>query len=332
MGFSWPGGEKGAAPRHKEATSKTEGAVATLYILNGPNLGESFELKEGYTYIGRSSKNDIRIEDKTVSRRHLRIAKYKGRYLLTDLKSRNGTFCNGNYIHHPFQFEVGEGVPIAIGMTLICIGEGCMEQIMPFFDAPELTKDTGEHSGIFKVHKHRTNQRKLELLSLVSDTLSKGLPLNKALTRTLSHMLDLLGRMDTGSIILLDPETDALGGVISVSPKPINESPIRYCQDLVKRVIHDRKPVVISNVHAEENEFIDTLKIQKIESVMCFPLLGRSQVVGAMYFDSVRKRYELSRQDVAFFEDLSQQIAAVIESSRFESDLAIIAEKLSSES
>jgi sigma-B regulation protein RsbU (phosphoserine phosphatase) len=304
----------------------------TLYILNGPNIGESFELNDGYTYIGRSAKNDIRIEDKTVSRRHLRIADYGGKYLLTDLKSRNGTFCNGKYIGHPFQFEVKEGEPIAIGMTLICIGEACVEQMMPFLDSVELTKNTGEQSGIFKVHKHRTNIKKLELLYSVTDTLSEDLPLNKALTRILGHMLHLLGRIDTGSFILLDPETGSFGDVISVSPKPLDESPISYCSDLVRRVIHGRKPVAISNVQAEESEFIDTLKIQRIVSVMCIPLLSDSQVLGAMYFDSLGRRYEFSGEDISFFAGLSHRIAVAIEGSRFESDIKTVADKLSSDS
>ncbi|MEJ2724851.1 MAG: FHA domain-containing protein [Deltaproteobacteria bacterium] len=306
--------------------------MTKLYILNGPNMGESFELRDGYTYLGRSAKNDIQIEDKTVSRRHLRIGKRAGKYLVTDLKSRNGTFYNGKYILSPFELEIKEGVPIAIGMTLICIGEGCVERIIPYFDSLELTKDTGEQSGIFEVHKHRTNQRKLELLYSVTDTLSEGLPLNKALTRILSHMLDLLGRVDTGAFILVDPETRAFGDVIAASLKPMADSPIAYCSDLVRRVIDERKPVAISNVQAEESELIGTLKIQRIQSVMCLPLLNGSDIMGAVYFDSVGKRYEFSQQDVSFFADLSQQIAAAIQSNRFESDLTVIAGKLSADS
>jgi len=306
--------------------------VTKLYILNGPNMGESFELRDGYTYLGRSAKNDIQIEDKTVSRRHLRIAKSGREYLVTDLKSRNGTFYNGRYIRPPFEFEVKEGVPIAIGMTMICIGEGCTEQIIPLFDSIELRKDTGAQSGIFKLHRHRTNQKKLELLYKVSDTLSEGLPINQTLTRILSHMLGLLGRIDRGAFILVDPETGTIADVISASPKPIDDSPILYCPDLVSRVIDDRKPVVISNARTEENELIDTMKIYKIESVMCLPLLSGSQIMGAMYFDSLGKPYGFSKEDVALFKDLGQRIAVTIENARFVFDLTNIADGLSSDS
>ncbi|MGD9042046.1 MAG: FHA domain-containing protein, partial [Desulfobacteraceae bacterium] len=63
--------------------------MAKLYILNGPEIGRSFELREMATYVGRSSDNDIQIRDKTVSRRHLKIVKRGSRYLITDLDSRN---------------------------------------------------------------------------------------------------------------------------------------------------------------------------------------------------------------------------------------------------
>jgi pSer/pThr/pTyr-binding forkhead associated (FHA) protein len=49
--------------------------MTKLYILNGSEMGLSFELKDGTNYVGRSFENDIQIEDKTVSRRHLKIEK-----------------------------------------------------------------------------------------------------------------------------------------------------------------------------------------------------------------------------------------------------------------
>jgi pSer/pThr/pTyr-binding forkhead associated (FHA) protein len=72
--------------------------MARLHILNGPDRGQSFRLMDGATYLGRSTDNDIRIRDKTVSRRHLRIVKKGSNYSVMDLKSRSGTFYNGTYL------------------------------------------------------------------------------------------------------------------------------------------------------------------------------------------------------------------------------------------
>jgi pSer/pThr/pTyr-binding forkhead associated (FHA) protein len=39
-----------------------------------------------------------------------------------DLKSRSGTFYNGTYLSSGVERELEEGVPIAIGMSVISIG------------------------------------------------------------------------------------------------------------------------------------------------------------------------------------------------------------------
>ena len=123
--------------------------MVKLYVLSGPQKGLSFELKEGRTYIGRSSDNDIQIEDRTVSRRHLRILKTGNAYYISDLKSRNGTFFNGHYLAPAIEVEIKEGVPITIGMSVICFGEICKKHMLPFLDSIGLSKKASEESGIF---------------------------------------------------------------------------------------------------------------------------------------------------------------------------------------
>ena len=49
--------------------------------------------------IGRSSTNDVTLTDMSVSRQHAQIVRSdNGRYTITDLNSRNGTFVNGQRI------------------------------------------------------------------------------------------------------------------------------------------------------------------------------------------------------------------------------------------
>jgi pSer/pThr/pTyr-binding forkhead associated (FHA) protein len=60
--------------------------MTKLHILNGPDMGQPFELIDGATYLGRSIDNDIRIQDKTVSRRHLRIVKKGSKYFVIGLE------------------------------------------------------------------------------------------------------------------------------------------------------------------------------------------------------------------------------------------------------
>ncbi len=61
------------------------------------NVRKTFEL-DGYALIGRDQQCTICIPDSFTSLRHARIEKVGQGYLVRDLKSRNGTYVNGNRI------------------------------------------------------------------------------------------------------------------------------------------------------------------------------------------------------------------------------------------
>ena len=44
--------------------------------------------------VGRNVKNDIQIDNLSVSKQHARIVKHQGKYFVEDMKSTNGTYLN----------------------------------------------------------------------------------------------------------------------------------------------------------------------------------------------------------------------------------------------
>jgi hypothetical protein len=289
-----------------------------LHVLNGPEMGQVFELKDAPTYVGRSEDNDIQIENKTVSRRHLRIVRRENKFFVTDLQSENGTFIGGNLIPPGLEVEVEEGRSITMGMCMICLGEAPPKQAMPFLDPIGFTEDTAEHSGIFAAPRDKTNQKKLEFLSNVSKVIKEDLPLNRALEKILEYILDLLKRIDRVAFILVDPETEKVLDVVSKSKKPTADA---YCIDVVKRVLEDRKPVAFSNVQTEQDGgLVDTLKVLKIESVMCLPMFSLSQPIGLIYVDSLERPHGFRKDDLSLFTELSQIAAPSVQRARFASE------------
>ena len=70
-------------------------AGAWLEFVIGPGVDASvFTLKKGENNIGRSSDNDLVLDDEKISRFHMRIIFDGGNYSLEDLNSANGTFIN----------------------------------------------------------------------------------------------------------------------------------------------------------------------------------------------------------------------------------------------
>ena len=71
---------------------------AMLIIHRGPNRGERFLINSPETTIGRSSDNDVVLDDVTVSRKHANIRRAGERFELIDLGSLNGTYVKNNSI------------------------------------------------------------------------------------------------------------------------------------------------------------------------------------------------------------------------------------------
>jgi adenylate cyclase len=283
--------------------------MSRLYVLNGLDIGGSFQLKEGVNTIGRAFENDIVLKDKTVSRQHLRIVKQADRYLVTDLESKNGTFFSGKYLPPETEREVKEGVPIAIGMTVIGIGEASMTLTKPFLESVGLTKETGEESGIFLVHKDKTNQKKLETLYKVSNVFEQKLPLNDALDKVVDVIAELLAEIETASVILIDPDTTKVVFFSHRSKKAKCSTSLRFSPQVLYEVIRRKETVLISDSDTEEvdRELASTLKMHGISSVMCVPMIGDSRVMGALYLHSLKKPYSFTPEDVCLFEEVAKR-------------------------
>jgi hypothetical protein len=312
-------------------STREVGAMGKVYVLNGPEIGRSFELRDGVSFLGRALDNDIRIEDRTVSRKHLKVTTKADKHFITDLKSRNGTFIKGEFVSPGAEVEVEEGIPLAIGLTVICLGKGCKEQMMPFLDSIEPPTQAGELNETFGEHRDRPILKKLEFLHKVSNVFSEELPLKEALEKILDHIFDHLKRIDRGAFVLIDSETEGTKEIIYKSNKPGDDTTTVYCQDIVSRVITNWKPVVISDAKTEESEFSDTLEVLKIESVMCVPLICGSEILGAIYVDSLERPYGFRREDLFLFLNLGQRIGSAIEDAQFASDILEVAEALSAD-
>jgi two-component system, cell cycle response regulator len=92
---------------------------AQMTVISGPNTGRAHLLVEGETLVGRGKEAHIALDDAGASRTHARIVLTDdGRYLLEDLKSRNGTFVNGARIEDVKELESGDRIHVGPNVTL----------------------------------------------------------------------------------------------------------------------------------------------------------------------------------------------------------------------
>jgi len=87
-----------------------------LEIVEGPGAGRQQRLG-GQLEIGREQPAQLVLEDELVSRRHARVTPANGGVVVADLRSRNGTFVNGNEIHGPTHMTAGDH--LLVGVTVL---------------------------------------------------------------------------------------------------------------------------------------------------------------------------------------------------------------------
>jgi len=288
--------------------------MTSLYVVSGSDETRAFDLKDDTISIGRAPDNDIQIKDRFVSRKHLKIFRKESKYFIEDLESKNGTFINGKQIPSGVEFEIEEGLTIAIGMSVICLDKESSEDVMSFLESIRLSKDISREVEVSAKDRSMTAQKNMELIQKMSNVLMRSLNINEISEKILGYIFDLLKRIDRGAIILLNKKTGEISQVVTKFKNHIDDSDMRYSPDVVERVIGDGKAVIVLDTSAEdEDDLSDTLKILKIGSVMCVPLIISSKIRGVIYVDSIEKPYGFRKEDLSLFKALSSRAAIAIE-------------------
>jgi adenylate cyclase len=133
---------------------------AQLIVTSEGRSEQVLELGERLT-IGRSSSNDLVLDDQNASRRHAEIRHHGGpRYRLTDVGSANGTWLNGRRLTVPKDLEDGDRV---------VIGNVRMRFVAPEMIAgegdPESTSGSITGAGVFATALAMRNETVVILVS-----------------------------------------------------------------------------------------------------------------------------------------------------------------------
>ena len=97
-----------------------------LTIIKGPQTGNTFELDEGETTIGRDPANSIFLNDMTVSRAHAKIVPGPAGMVIEDLGSLNGTWVDGAIVNSA---PLHDGSSVQIGTFTLIYHESSPERI-----------------------------------------------------------------------------------------------------------------------------------------------------------------------------------------------------------
>jgi pSer/pThr/pTyr-binding forkhead associated (FHA) protein len=126
--------------------------MAALIVIRGPNQGSWYGLSKRTLTGGRDPANAIQMASPKVSRKHFQVRYQEGLYLITDLKSHNGTYINGNKVQEALlkegdEIQFGDSVLFFTGRPVTDHEDAmCQYKIISrrLRDDPTITNPAGE--------------------------------------------------------------------------------------------------------------------------------------------------------------------------------------------
>ena len=289
--------------------------MSVLCMINGPLSGHSFEIDQEETFLGRAPDNHIQIVDQSVSRTHAKISKRDDRYFIEDLESQNGTYLNGHPIGPGFQLELKEGDFVALGNIIMSLGppyaeDGMVTQYsISLLEQPEEIRE----DALFR-DRRITDRDKLEKIFEISTLLMQSLDIEEIAQKTVDSMFSCLRSIDSAALLLLDRETGETNQVAAASRNGTQDLEMPYSRTIVQRVISDGKAVMMSDTSLEKEVDLSQSMIRlQIKSLMCAPLISKSQVFGVIHVHSSRMPFGFTRSDLSLLTALSTPAALAIE-------------------
>ena len=304
--------------------------MTKLHVIDGQVGDQFFDFEDDVIFLGRASDNDVQIKDYSISRNHLKIIRKGAKYLIEDQRSRNGTWVDGDLLESGKELEVREGAPIVVGNTLISLGDKApQDNMLTLYGVSVLSPKGKDRENLIYKDRRFTSRRSLELIYEVSTVLMQSLNIEDVCKKIMDCLFSYLKRIDSGAILWIDNKTGELTEIVSRSRDNQESIKISHSRTIVNRVMREGKAVVISDISCEREENLSrSMEKMLIKSVMCVPLIIKSEIRGVFYVHSENVRNGFRRDDLFLLTGLSTPAALAIENGLLHSKREQVEEKL----
>ncbi len=308
--------------------------MATLFVLQGPDKGRTFRTHSEPAVLGRES-NQIALSDRTVSRQHAEIRPDNGAWLLTDLKSANGTYVNGVRIKRAVRLKHGD--QIKLGATLIVYtGDQSMEKLsgehiprdMIDLDASNANTDSailasvgGEDSVIIAGPELADAARAWRVMSELTSAIGAIIDPDQLLERVMDVVAEELP-VDRGFILLYDKKGEELVPHVVRYRRGVRakKQKITTSGRIIQHVLDHRAAVLCTNAMTDARFSTDagedSIHDFGLNSVMCAPIMVRDLLLGVIHIDSAAATHTYTEEQLRLMSAIGQMTGLAIQNAR----------------
>ncbi|MEX2168901.1 MAG: ATP-binding protein [Pirellulales bacterium] len=277
--------------------------MPSLFVIQGRDQGQRFDLAEPNVMLGRVASNDIQVHDTEVSREHAEFVKRGDQYFIRDLGSSNGTFVNEQPIQEQ---ELASGDRIQIGRTLL-LYTGVREEMGDLREKVNIVAahdDEGsrivhamgqsEGSEIFSAPEAATDspwlaraRSNLQIMYRTALAVSHTLDIDQLLSRIMDMIFDWVDA-DRGCIMLKGEDGVQLEPRVRRHRRGLRtDDRITISKTILDFVVEHNEGVLTSNAR-DDGRWNPAQSIVRmgVREAICVPMQGRYGVVGVIYIDT----------------------------------------------
>ena len=281
--------------------------MPAFVVVSGPNPGARYLLSSSTVRIGRDSRCEIHFDDTETSRKHAEIEVVGESYVLTDLKSSNGTIVNGQTIETKILLD-GDRVQIGKQILVFRLREAVPSStdkdylqrsvsIVPDHDLEnsqiisraDLSDPVGETEFFDPqvANPLSVNKSLWEIMYRTSLAVSRTLDINQLLEQIVDLIFQWV-QCDHACVMLTDSTSNELKPVYRKNRKPQSNHQITISKTILDFVLKNEEGVLTSNAKDDRRwNASASIEASGVCEAICVPMKGRYGVVGVLYIDTM---------------------------------------------
>jgi diguanylate cyclase (GGDEF)-like protein len=171
-----------------------------------------------------------------------------------------------------------------------------------------------DDSNLLSEERRVRDRVDIELIYKLCLTLMQTQDVKEICDKILHSILLCLKRIDSGSTLVLDPDTGKLREVSTHVRKEGGNAEVLYSKVVVNETFSSNKAIIMTDI-CEENDYnlCDEIKTMGVKSIISVPLISKMGTVGVIYLHSVSSEYGFRSDDPFFVSALSTPAALAIE-------------------
>lgn len=309
------------------------GQTAVLQVLKGDNSGQVYALDREKMVLGRHPDCDIVLDAGAVSRQHAQILSVNADYFVEDLKSRNGTYVNGQQIQDRHRLADNDRIKICdLLFTFRAKGHGAEPPggASAASLSAEIVDDTGATTGSTFLSKldvsgSREGMRvtvnaeaKLKALMEINHNLGSAIAVEQVLPKILDSLFKVFLQADRGFVVMQENDKAPLIPKAIKHRRASDEEMVRISRTIIRQVM-EGKEAILSGDATSDARFDASQSIAdfRIRSMMCAPLVDSTgRALGAIQIDTVDQRARFGQDDLDVLVSVANQAALALENAQ----------------